>query len=74
MEQEVNDFHREDHYAAQIAAVIKNAFYMGKTPVTTEDMLIKFVKKEPEEKLVGRDKMNAAKRFFLAGVGLKAGD
>jgi len=73
MDMEVNDFHREDHYLAQIAACVLNAIpSKNKKVIGIDDMLIKFVKEEKEKKLKGRDKMNAAKRFFIMGVGLKS--
>ena len=45
-----NDFHRQDHYLAQIAKEIANAFRgKGRRPIQIKDRLLKFESKKAEE-------------------------
>jgi len=74
LEQEVNDFHREDYYLAQIAAEIRRQYAKDPGSITTQKMLIKFESKAPDERqaTTPKDKTQNSKNFWLAIVGVGA--
>lgn len=73
LDQEVNSFHREDYYLAQIAAEVRRTFTKNPSHIKTKDFIIEFKtntskkktsKKSPEEKL----KMSKTYWLSLSGV------
>lgn len=73
LEQEVNDFHREDYYLAQIAAEIRKTFSKNPAAVRTEKMLLKFKTsgKSPKASsdMSKEDRIERSKSFWSALVG-----
>jgi len=74
LEREVNAFHREDYYLAQIVAAIFKVNVEHPRRVRLEDFLLKFrTKKKGEAKVkVGwKERMRRSKSFWLGALGLK---
>jgi len=69
LEHDVNAFHREDYYAAQITAAIRSLFG-GSAKI--EDNLIKFVQKAKKE-LDSETKAAMSLSFWKALTGVKDG-
>jgi len=80
---EVNEFRREDHYLAQIAAEVRRSFVTKPIDVSLDDFLLKFLSdtKEPvreiedmtalevEEKIVSNTLKSKNKWFALVNGG-----
>jgi hypothetical protein len=72
LEQEINDFHREDYYLAQIAAEVRRAFSKDPKSVKLKDLLLEF---HPEEKktkpMSKKTRIQQSKNFWLALAGVQ---
>ena len=73
LDEEVNGFHREDYYYAQIAAEVRRGIVKHPESVKVSQFLLKF-RNEEENKQTPEEKMGDAKQFFsaLTGMGKKA--
>lgn len=71
LDAEVNGFHREDHYMAQIAAEIRRGLLKpgAGRRVKVQDFILKFTK--AKEKKRKPPSMAESKAFWFAAVGLK---
>lgn len=61
LEREVNAFHREDYFWAQVAAEVRRSFVKNPKKVKVKDFLLKF-----EDKMAGRKKMTKKERTKIA--------
>ena len=71
--QEINFFHREDYYLAQIATEIRRTIVKNPRTVKVKDFIIKFLRKD--EKSLQKDaeeKTKQSKAFWLGAFGIKA--
>jgi len=71
LEQDVNDFHRQDYYFAALIMWFRKAFFKNSEDLTIKDNLIKFVNEPPSKPQTFGEKCKAAKRFFLGKLGVK---
>lgn len=69
---DVNAFHREDYYLAQIACEVRRI--LAKDPNKEMDLkrfLFKFVKKERPKRLTKKEATKRSKRRWLSWAGIK---
>lgn len=71
LEEEINGFHREDYYLAQIAAEIRKGQVKNPKKVKVKDMILQFSigrkqKKTPMDK---EESINRSKAFWFGGLG-----
>lgn len=66
MEEEVNDFHREDYYLAQIACEVRRSYVKHPGRVKLKDFLIKFESRKPDT----RPSLQESKQFWFSALGL----
>lgn len=70
LEEEVNDFHREDYYLAQIAAEIRRGNAKDPNSIDPKDLLLTF---GPENEAVEVDpivKQQMSRNFWFGKVGI----
>jgi len=68
-DEEINGFHREDYYLANIAAEVRRSYIKDPTKVRTESFLMKFKKKDEIErpvKMTREERTKRAKSFWGA--------
>lgn len=65
LEEEVNDFHRDSFYWAQIAAEIRRANSRNPKSVKTEDFLLKFTKKKEKS---SEERISESKAAWFAAA------
>lgn len=73
---EVNLFHREDFYFAQLAAEIRRSYVKKPRLVKVKDFIIKYVMSKTSDEVKVDEKTIEAntkksKRFWLGGLGIK---
>lgn len=69
LNEEINSFHREDFYLAQIAAEIRRSWINNPKEVKLNSFLMKFGKSKPK-KLSIEEKTRRSKRFWSNLVGM----
>ena len=69
LDEDINRFHRQDYYLAQIAAEIRRSFVKNPVKIKISSFLMKFKGKEKVEKLSIKEKTKRAKAFW--GVMMK---
>lgn len=74
---EVNSFHRENYYLAQIAAEVRRGHVKDPGKVKIDDLILKFENKDPNlrvDDLSPDDRMARSKSFWLATLGMSGKD
>jgi len=71
LERDVNAFHPENFYLAQIAAEIRRSFVKNPKQIRLKDFLLKFIMPEEPKKLSIKERSKRMKRFWFFHVGLK---
>ena len=72
LDAEVNGFHREDYYMAQIAAEVRRGHVKNPKKVKVEDMVLKFTTNEKcKQKKQKKSNILASKNFWLTSLGLE---
>lgn len=66
LEMEVNAFHREDYYLAQIAAEMRRSFVKNPKKVKLDDFLLKFKNKVIRKGMTKEERTKIAKSFWGA--------
>ena len=70
LEKDINDFHREDYYLAQIATEIRRSYVKRPKSVRLKDMLLKFTSnKKPVSKTERELHNKKSKAFWLSALG-----
>lgn len=69
LDMDVNAFHREDYYLAQIAAEVRRGRVKDPSRVRTEDLLIKF--KFRSGWATPANNLETSKSFWLGSLGVK---
>jgi len=64
LNEEINSFHREDFYLAQIAAEIRRSWVKSPEKVGLKTFLLKFGNKSKPKKLSIEEKTRRSKRFW----------
>ncbi len=71
LNQEINGFHREDHYWAQIAAEIRMVLAKNPSRIKTEHFLLKFERKDKKktEMVIDDAYIERSKSFWFGVAG-----
>jgi len=66
LEREINTFHREDYFWAQMAAEVRRSFVKNPKKVKLVDFLLKFKDKTARKKMTKEERTKIAKSFWGA--------
>lgn len=70
-EQDVNEFHREDYYFAQIAQEVSRVLAKKPKQIKLKHFLLKFGKEEDKPQLSREERIRASKSFWFAMTGFQ---
>lgn len=73
LDQDVNEFHREDYYLAQIAAEIRRMFSKKPNRIKVDDFLMRFAADKGGADTESAERVKASKSWWLGALGLAKG-
>ena len=71
LDEEVNAFHREDYYLAQIAAEIRSGYVKNPNSVKISQFLLEFTSSQPQKEKSREEYLKQSKSAWLGAVGIK---
>lgn len=64
LDQDINNFHREDYYFASLTAEVRRGWVKDKDQVDMKDFIIKFESEKEVKETTKEEASRSAKRFF----------
>ncbi len=71
LEEELNGFHREDYYLAQIAQEIRMVLAKKPSQIKLKSFLLKFVREQEQRQLSREEYTKRSKSFWFSMTGFK---